>query len=114
MRVIVRATRAGTVGDLDKSKPHLSLATDSQEVDSIKEYFGNRPAVRDFDGFLISVKDGDYEEVYGFEGNIAYVYKPVFKITRTFLPDRKTKTVVGKVKRKKGRGSGAAGIGGVR
>jgi len=84
MRVTVRATRAGTVGDFDKSKPYLELADNSQDVEFIKEYFGNRPAVEQFDGFLVNIEDGEYTEVYGFEGNIAYTYKPVYKITRTF------------------------------
>ena len=84
MNVTVRATRAGTVGEFDKKKPYLQLATDSQDVDYIKEYFGNRPAVEQFDGFLVNIEDGEYTGVYGFEGNIAYTSKTVWKITRTF------------------------------
>ncbi len=88
MRATVRATPAGTVGSLEKEKPYLELVDLSQDTEYIKEYFGNRPAVQDFDGFLVKVEDGDYSEVYGFEGNIAYTYKPVFKITRTYSEAR--------------------------
>ena len=105
MRVIVRATKAGTVGDFDKTKPYLQLADTSQDVEAIKEYFGNRPAVEQFDGFLVNIEDGDYSEVYGFEGNVAYTGKPVYKITRTFSEDKpksksKTKKAKAKPKRK--------------
>lgn len=84
MRVTVRATRVGTIADYDTSRPDLQLATDSQDVEYIKEYFGNRPAIKDFDGFLVKIEDGEYTEVYGFEGNIAWTSKPIYKITRTF------------------------------
>jgi hypothetical protein len=101
MKVTVRATEAGTVGSLEKEKPYLQLATDYQEVEFIKEYFGNRPAVQDFDGFLVNTEDGEYSEVYGFSGNIAYTYKTVFKITRTFSESKpKSKSSKPKTKRK--------------
>ncbi len=83
MRVAVRKTLAGTVGSLEK-KPYLNLVDDSTEVEFIKSYFGDRPAVRDFGGFMVKIEDGEFTEVYGFEGNIGYTYKPVWKITRTF------------------------------
>jgi hypothetical protein len=70
MRVTVRATRAGTVGSLEKKKPYLQLVDLSQDVDAVKEYFGNRPAVEQFDGFLVDIQDGEYGEVYGFDGSI--------------------------------------------
>lgn len=101
MKVTVRATKVGTVGDLD-SRRDLSLATDSQEVEYIKDYFGNRPAVQDLDGFLVKIEDGEYTEVYGFPGNIAYTSKPVFKITRTFSESKPKKKKPAKVRRERG------------
>ena len=100
MNVTVRATRAGTVGEFDKTKPYLGVADTSQDVEAIKEYFGNRPAVEQFDGFLVKVEDGEYAEVYGFEGNIAYTWKPVYKITRTFSESKPKAKSVKKAKSK--------------
>lgn len=84
MRVKITAKRAGTVADLDQRKD-LTLMDSSQDVEAIKEHFGNRPAVMRFDGFLVKLEDGDYTEVYGYPGNIAYVSKPVFKIERRVM-----------------------------
>lgn len=117
MRVTVRSVEAGTVGSLETSKPHLVLATDSQEVEFIKDYFGNRPAIRGFDGFLVNVEDGEYTEVYGFEGNIANTYKPVYKITRTFSASTKKYSASKKPKSKsksKSRKSATASVGRIR
>lgn len=108
MNVTVRATRAGTVGSLEKSKPYLQLADLSQDADAIKEYFGNRPAVEQFDGFMINIEDGDYSEVYGFEGNIAYTYKPVWKITRTFSESKPKAKKLAKRKSTRGESQGTS------
>ncbi len=114
MRVTIRATRAGTVGSLEKTKPHLELNDLSQDVESIKEYFGNRPAVEQFDGFLVSVADSEYAEVYGFEGNIAYTYKPVWKITRTFSESRPRKSKPKTKSTSRKRGGNPTSLGGMR
>lgn len=112
MRAVVRATQAGTVGSLEKERPDLELADLSQDVEAIKEYFGNRPAVRPFDGFLVKIEDGEYTDVYGYHGNIAYTNKTVYKITRTFSPDRKYS--MGKKRGTSRRSHVPTGIGGVR
>lgn len=83
MRAVVKARRAGTVADLE-GRGDLMLLTDSQEIKAVKEYFGSRPAVRDFDGFFVEVADGDYGDVYGFEGIVPYNYKPVYLVTLTY------------------------------
>jgi hypothetical protein len=117
MRVTVRATLVGTVADLDL-RNDLTLATDSQDVEAIKEYFGNRPAVEEFDGFLVKIEDGEYTEVYGFPGNIAWLRKPVYKITRTFSESkpRESSSSVGSKRKKSGSWScgGSTCLGGMR
>ncbi len=87
MRVIVTAKRIGSVADLDQRKD-LTLLDDSQDVEAVKEHFGHRPAVMQFDGFLAKIEDGEYTEVYGYPGNIAYLNKTAYKIERRFLPDK--------------------------
>jgi hypothetical protein len=87
MRVRLTVKPAGTVADLDKRKD-LTLCDLSQDVESVKQNFGNSPKLDEFDGFLVKIEDGEYTEVYGYPGNIAYTSKPVFRIVQAFLPDK--------------------------
>ena len=94
MRVIVRAKLAGTIADFDTPEYQ---PTDSSETEYVKEYFGNRPAVQEFDAFLVKVGDGDYDDVLGFHGNIPNIGKNVWRITRTFSESKpKSKTTKAK------------------
>lgn len=86
MRVVIKAIAAGTVADLDERKD-LTLLDGSTDVEYVKEHFGNRPAVQDFDGFFVQIINGEFGEVYGFKGNIASLGKPVYKITRTYYEE---------------------------
>ena len=83
----ITAKQFGTVADLDQRRD-LTLMDDSTDVEAIKEHFGHHPAVMKFDGFLAKIEDGEYTEVYGYPGNIAYTHKTVYKIDRRFLPDK--------------------------
>lgn len=78
----VEAEYIGTVADIqnDPRYKDYSLATDSQDVEAIWDHFGNDPTVKDFDGFFIDVKDGDYVDVLGFPGNVPYLYKSLYRI----------------------------------
>ena len=51
----------------------LFLVMDSQDVEAIKGHLGSLPF--DYDGFFVQIADGDYTEVWGFEGNIPYSWK---------------------------------------
>lgn len=69
--------RVGTLRDLPAE---LGLVTDSQEVQYIKELFGNPPEMAEFDGFLIKVGEGEITAVWGFHGNIPYLHKDAYSI----------------------------------
>lgn len=99
MRATVRATPAGTIADLD-GREDLVLATDLQDVEPVKEHFGNRPAVQEFDGFFLLIEDGEYQEVYGFRGIVPDLSKPVYRITLTYSKGGGKKTKPSKAKRK--------------
>ena len=73
--------RYGTVADLDKRKD-LDLVTNSIDVADIKDNFRNAD-VDEFDGFFVSVGEGEYEEVYGFYGNTPYLDKDVYKVEQS-------------------------------
>ena len=75
---IVDAVPYGRMDSLQE-RDDLVLVTDKQEVDAIKHHFGN-PYWWDFDGCLVKVKDGEYDEVYCFAGNIPFLHKPIYKI----------------------------------
>jgi hypothetical protein len=74
----------GTIGEVqdDPKYKGYSLVTDSQDVKEIWNNFGNDPNVKEFDGFLVKVGDGDYDDVLGFPGNIPYLYKGLYRIVK--------------------------------
>jgi len=74
-----KITLFGTIEDI-QNREDLSLATDLQDTEFIKEYLGNHEDIEDFDGFFVNVKDGEYTEIYGFEGSVPYLYKSLWKI----------------------------------
>ncbi|MFA5409976.1 MAG: hypothetical protein WC343_14480 [Bacilli bacterium] len=80
MKAIIRVKHSGTIADI-QDRQDLILVDLSQDVDAIKQHFGNRKSLKQFDGFFIKVDNGDYEEVYGFSGNIPYLTKDIYKIT---------------------------------
>lgn len=98
MKAIVRTKLAGTIADFDTPEYQ---PTDESETEMVKEYFGNRPAVQEFDAFLVKVGDGDYEDVLGFHGIIPNVGKNVYRITRTFT-EGKPKPKSAKAKPRRG------------
>ena len=111
MKAIVRAKLAGTVADFDTPEYQ---PTDSSETEYVKEYFGNRPAVQEFDAFLVKVGDGDYDDVLGFHGNIPNIGKNVYRITRMFS-ESKPKSKATKAKSKsRSRGSNPTSLRGIR
>ena len=73
----------GTINVIENRKD-LILVTDPLEVESILEYFGC-PASDDddpfdFSGLFVAVRDGDYEEIFAFEGCVPYLFKDLWMI----------------------------------
>jgi hypothetical protein len=50
--------------------PKYQLIQQDSDVQSIKDYYGKK--ADGFDYFLVEVKDGDYEEVWGGTGSVPY------------------------------------------
>lgn len=78
IRCFIEETRIGILQDL-KHREDLILVTDNQDVDAIKEQFGNPIELKEFDGFLVKVEEGELEEVYGFEG-VPFWHKTAWKV----------------------------------
>jgi len=76
-----------TIGDLEenwkeyfpdaKSERSIRLITDSQDVKEIHNEF---PKSKEYEGFFVQTKDGDYIRIYGFNGTKASLDKKIFKI----------------------------------
>jgi hypothetical protein len=59
----------------------LILVTDSQDVNSIKDYLGYKNSRSiSFDSYFVKIIDGDYSEIWGFMGMIPYNDKVAFKV----------------------------------
>lgn len=112
MKAIVRAKLVGTIADFDTPEYQ---PTDESETEYVKEYFGNRPAVQEFDAFLVKVGDGDYDDVLGFHGNIPNIGKNVYRITRTFSESKpKAKTARKAKSKSQGRAGNMTSLRGMR
>jgi hypothetical protein len=76
-------TYVGTINDI-QDRRDLRLIIDSLVVEYILEHIGY-PARDDddpieFSVLFVLVGDGDYEEVYAFEGTVPYLIKNIWKI----------------------------------
>jgi hypothetical protein len=78
----ITCKREKQVSDLD-SDPELILLSDSQDIQSIKEYLGC-PEWFDYGCLFVKVGDGDYTEIYGCENNIPYLHEWVDTIEYEF------------------------------
>jgi hypothetical protein len=75
--------RVATIGKLDsyanrRALPDPVLVTDSQEIDHVFSNLGYHP--RNIDGLFVFVGDGDYLQIWGFRGCVAYNDKPIYRI----------------------------------
>jgi len=70
------AAKGKTIADLN-NRDDLILVTDSQDVAAIKEMF---PQAADYDSFFAQVDEGEYLELWGFDGSVAYLDKSVYPI----------------------------------
>ena len=76
-------TYLGTINDI-QDREDLMLITNSFEVKYILDHLGypapdNEESI-DFSGLFVLVGDGDYDEVYAFEGYVPYLNKDLWKI----------------------------------
>lgn len=51
----------------------LQFVSDSQDVDFIKQHCGS--IANEFDAFFVSIKDGDYTEIWGIHGIVPFNQK---------------------------------------
>jgi len=79
MKTIITVGKPIALAKLRNSE-YLNFVSDSQDVSSIKEHFGNPDKLSDFDSFFVDIHNGDYERVYGMVGIIPYTNKRVIKI----------------------------------
>ena len=94
MHVGLRVVPSGTVADLDKRKD-LVLVTNDTEVTDLKHYIAGDPFIPrlrekldDFGGFFVKVEDGEYTEIYGFSGSVAYTYKTIYRVTPFYRKEK--------------------------
>lgn len=64
-----------TIGELPRN---LLLVTDSQESAAVKEYIG--PDADDYDSFFVAMGEGEYTEVWGFDGIVPWNWKKTWRI----------------------------------
>ncbi len=56
----------------------MQFISDSQDVTEINRHFGIESG--EFDSYFVYVDGGDYVQVFGMEGIVPYLYKPVWLI----------------------------------
>ena len=57
---------------------HLTLVSDSQDVQAIREHLGEDAG--NYDAFFVDVQNGDYVEVWGMVGIVPYLSKLVSRL----------------------------------
>jgi len=67
-----------------QNRKDLILVTDSFEVKWILDYLGYHASgvddVFEFSGLFVTIMDGDYGEVFAFEGCVPYLFKDLWMI----------------------------------
>ena len=74
----------GTIEDIQE-RTDLTLVTDSQEVYTIFEHIGGNQGLRiqdeyGFYGLFVTVENGDYGEVYAYNGSIPHLWKKLYEV----------------------------------
>ena len=82
-----KLTYAGTIKDI-QDRDDLILVMDSQEVQAVLEHI-NYPlkddeSPMDFSGLFVSIQDGDYLDIFAYEGTIPYLFENIWKIDRQY------------------------------
>ena len=86
-----------TVREFEIKFPDLVFVSDSQDVEAIKEHFGNHPDIEDYDSFFVEVGDGEYTEVFGMEGIVPHYDKYVYDVLEIIESTVKKSTTKGKL-----------------
>lgn len=70
------------VGNIRKvdNRRDLQLVTDSQDMDAIGDYLGNPEWFKDFGGCFVKTKDGEYDELYCFDGIVPHLDKSLYAV----------------------------------
>lgn len=79
LRTLQQTTIAELSNDEKLDGRGLTLVTDSQDTNHIREYF-NSAEGSEFDSYFVRVEDGDYVEIWGFFGIIPDNNKTVYRI----------------------------------
>ena len=69
----------GTLGTI-AGRDDLMLLTDSQDVSQVKADYGIRDT--SIGGAFVATANGDYTEVYLYDGIVPILYKPLYKAIR--------------------------------
>ena len=75
----VDAVLFGLIRDV-QHRDDLTLLTDSQDVQAVKDYLGAPEWFDDFGGCFVKIGEGDYEEIYCFEGCVPLLDKSLYKV----------------------------------
>ena len=62
------------IGDLPR---HLLLVNDSQDADAVRESI---MGAANYDSFFVAMGEGEYTEVWGFEGYVPWNFKKVWPV----------------------------------
>lgn len=63
------------IGSLNKE---YHLVNDTQDAEEVRRHIGEKAA--DFDSFFVKVENGDYVEVWGFEGIVPCNWKRAWRV----------------------------------
>jgi hypothetical protein len=90
MKATLRISRPVNIANVEKQlsnefgsrefSGHLTLLTDSQDVQAIKDHLGNQRALNRFSSFFVDVIDGEYNLIYGCERQFPSSAETVYKI----------------------------------
>ena len=86
LRPEIVAEYIGTIGSIQNFPKYkgYKLVTDSQDVKEIWDSFGNDSTIKDFNGFLVKVGEGEYNDVLGFPGSVPHFYKRLYRIVKKY------------------------------
>lgn len=87
----IDAEPVGHIGQYNLDDSYVLINT-GFDVERLKGDFGNPEALEDLDGFFVQIVDGDYGNVYGFEGTVPYNDKMLYKVVEKQRPVVKTKS----------------------
>ena len=78
MKRIIKDRYFGKIQDIE-CKDYLLLVNNDYEVQEIKDYFKSK-IIDQYDSFFIDIEDGEYQEIYGYFGEIPDLKKEIYEI----------------------------------